>query len=304
MPKSVLWTLAAVSILSPVVLPAADKAKSSVTVSNWGDIAKLPNLWTGTWQGSSPMVDGPLNVSYTDAAKSYIANYKPVADIGFAGADCKTPGMPIVMQISAMPLKFMVEPGMIAIYIEGNSQTRFIHMNVPHSASINPSYLGESVGHWEGDTLVVDTRGFVDDIALQYGVRNAAPPAMGAPMPSGAPSLPGGALPPLPGGGPTPGGEPESFMKNVIFGPHGPNLRMVERIRLKDPNTLEIKNTITDPTIWTTPYETTRTWKRNTGPNARPMEWVCSKNFNVYDPSNDTHVSEDPEEVLKRLEGK
>ena len=41
-------------------------------------------------------------------------------------------------------------------------------MNVPHSANPKPSWYGESVGHWEGDTLVVDTVGlnaktFVDN---------------------------------------------------------------------------------------------------------------------------------------------
>ena len=32
-----------------------------------------------------------------------------------------------------------------------------------HRANANPSYYGDSVGHWEGDHLVVDSRGFVDD---------------------------------------------------------------------------------------------------------------------------------------------
>jgi len=217
------------------------------------------------------MADGQLDVKYTDKAKTYVASYKPVADIGFGAAGCKTPGMPFVMQIAAMPIKFMVEPGMIAIYIEGHSQTRFIHMNQPHSNPVNPTYLGESVGRWEGNTLVVDTIGFVDDITLQYGVRELKLGEKG-------------------------------FMKKIVFGPHGPNLHMVERMRLKDSNTLEIKNTITDNTIWTTPYETTRVWKRKTGPQAKPMEWVCSENINVYDPTTNTHATEDPEEVLKRLE--
>ena len=35
-------------------------------------------------------------------------------------------------------------------------------MNVPHSANPKPSWYGESVGHYEGDTLVVDTVGFND----------------------------------------------------------------------------------------------------------------------------------------------
>jgi hypothetical protein len=32
-------------------------------------------------------------------------------------------------------------------------------LNVPHSANPKPSWYGESVGHYEGDTLVVDTIG-------------------------------------------------------------------------------------------------------------------------------------------------
>jgi hypothetical protein len=41
-------------------------------------------------------------------------------------------------------------------------QTRHIYMDVPHSAHPKPSYFGESVGHYEGDSLVVDTIGIND----------------------------------------------------------------------------------------------------------------------------------------------
>ena len=38
---------------------------------------------------------------------------------------------------------------------------RVVHMNMDeHPASIEPSYAGHSIGHWEGDVLVVDTSGF------------------------------------------------------------------------------------------------------------------------------------------------
>jgi hypothetical protein len=33
----------------------------------------------------------------------------------------------------------------------------------PHREDVPPSYRGDSVGHWEGDTFVVDTRNFTDD---------------------------------------------------------------------------------------------------------------------------------------------
>ena len=44
----------------------------------------------------------------------------------------------------------------------GNEEVRRIHLDVPHSANPKPSWYGESVGHYEGDTLVVDTIGLND----------------------------------------------------------------------------------------------------------------------------------------------
>jgi hypothetical protein len=51
---------------------------------------------------------------------------------------------------------------------QGDHLTRHIFLNVPHSARATPSWFGESVGHYEGDTLVVDTIGmnertFIDE---------------------------------------------------------------------------------------------------------------------------------------------
>jgi hypothetical protein len=40
-----------------------------------------------------------------------------------------------------------------------DQQIRHVRMNVPHSAHLKPSWQGESVGHYEADTLVIDTIG-------------------------------------------------------------------------------------------------------------------------------------------------
>ena len=45
---------------------------------------------------------------------------------------------------------------------ELDQQVRRIYMNVPHSTNLKPSWYGESVGHFEGDDLVVDTIGMND----------------------------------------------------------------------------------------------------------------------------------------------
>jgi hypothetical protein len=46
----------------------------------------------------------------------------------------------------------------ILLYLSDH-QVRHVRMNVPHSAHPKPTWQGESVGHYEGDTLVVDTIG-------------------------------------------------------------------------------------------------------------------------------------------------
>ena len=38
-------------------------------------------------------------------------------------------------------------------------QVRYVRMNVPHRVPVTPSWYGDSVGHYEGDTLVIDTIG-------------------------------------------------------------------------------------------------------------------------------------------------
>ena len=56
----------------------------------------------------------------------------------------------------------MPETQTIYIFDENGPQTfRVIYMDGrPHPKDLFPSYYGHSVGHWEGDTLVVDTVGF------------------------------------------------------------------------------------------------------------------------------------------------
>ncbi len=244
--------------------------------SSWSDVTKLPDFFTGNWQSITSFLDSQPKAPLTPAAKAYADAFKPIEDIPFAGAGCKTPGMPIIQRLGS-PLKFFYEPGMIAIYIEASSMTRFIRVNGTHPESPNPSYLGDSIAHFEGDTLVVESIGFADDTLTQY--TNFPGKGMG-----------GFVLP------------PES-----IFGPHGPNMRMVERMRLLDPDTLEIQLTIYDDTIWTEPYVANRQiFKRNRGEKGIPVEWVCGSTADPleFDPGTNRSIIQDPAEVLKKLKEK
>jgi len=58
-------------------------------------------------------------------------------------------------------------PKLLAILYEVNAMYRQIHVDGrPLPADMNPSWMGYSTAHWEGDTLVVNTQGFRDDLWL------------------------------------------------------------------------------------------------------------------------------------------
>ena len=78
-------------------------------------------------------------------------------------SSCVPAGVPFFMGYGGPdPLVFLQTPKQIWIAWREDNQTRRIYMDVPHSASLKPSWYGESVGHYEGDTLVVDTVGLND----------------------------------------------------------------------------------------------------------------------------------------------
>jgi hypothetical protein len=62
-----------------------------------------------------------------------------------------------------MNIKFIQTPGTIVVLYEEYNHFRQIFMDGrPLPKPTQPAYLGYSVGHWDGDTLVVDTTGFND----------------------------------------------------------------------------------------------------------------------------------------------
>jgi len=71
---------------------------------------------------------------------------------------CEPSGVPAyLLQPSA--LYFVQTPEEIVMIESYDSQVRHVFLNRAHSANVMPSWYGESVGHYEGETLVVDTIG-------------------------------------------------------------------------------------------------------------------------------------------------
>jgi hypothetical protein len=61
-------------------------------------------------------------------------------------------------------MKFLQQPNLFVILFEGNihSYRQIFLDRKEHPKELNPSWYGDSIGRWDGDTLVVDTVGFND----------------------------------------------------------------------------------------------------------------------------------------------
>ena len=85
-------------------------------------------------------------------------------------SSCMPAGVPGFLALGGNnnPYWFLQTPKEVVIMRAADSQVRRIYLEVPHSPNPKPSWYGESVGHYEGDTLVIDTIGlntktFVDN---------------------------------------------------------------------------------------------------------------------------------------------
>ena len=160
----------------------------------------MPDLFSGMWMTFSGMVesDAKLNVPYTAKGAEIRRRVQAKRDIPYAQEGCTSPGLPIAMRSG--PIKFTYAPGLISIYMQAVGHTRFIRMNQPMGKT-SPKYYGNSVGHWEGDTLVVETKDFLPEITFQYGVGKGLPPDGDGRHRQSRPRFPGGPPGGAPGGG-------------------------------------------------------------------------------------------------------
>jgi len=77
-----------------------------------------------------------------------------------AGSSCMPAGVASFMAYGGPnPLYFLQTPNEVWMIVSSNQQIRRVYLDVPHSTNPKPSWYGESVGHYEGNTLVIDTIG-------------------------------------------------------------------------------------------------------------------------------------------------
>jgi hypothetical protein len=130
----------------------------------------IPDLsgtyWTTRYNAKIQLVGGgdlPLTAGGKAAYDKNIAGLKDGSKSDDARKLCLPDGVPRVL---ATPYPFEIiqaPPGQTTVVHELNHQIRTIAMNQPLNPEeliALPAYNGHSVGHFEGDTLVVETAGF------------------------------------------------------------------------------------------------------------------------------------------------
>jgi hypothetical protein len=75
------------------------------------------------------------------------------------GDDCLPPGVPAATMLP-FPLQLVHTPSVLAILYEAYHQFRVVPVGREHAEYLAPAWMGHSVARWDGDTLVVDVRGF------------------------------------------------------------------------------------------------------------------------------------------------
>jgi hypothetical protein len=82
-----------------------------------------------------------------------------LAGVGFPSPrnQCWPGGVPFVFTSGA--IQILQQPNKIAILYTYDHQVRHVRLNQSHPARVTPTWYGDSVGYYEGDTLVIDTVG-------------------------------------------------------------------------------------------------------------------------------------------------
>jgi hypothetical protein len=134
-----------------------------------------PRDFTGLWA----MINGRLDLIQDDGnqapftaaeAKSTQALIKAEEDgnvVTDASSQCFPHGTPRLTITPGYPIRFVYLPGTILMLHEVAHNVRIIHMDQKEAPKGTPrTFLGYSVGHWEGNTLVVATSHMNDDTRL------------------------------------------------------------------------------------------------------------------------------------------
>ncbi len=149
----------------------------------WTDFGSQMGMVNGEWR-SSWIVEpenGKLPYSAEGGARAmkYASRYRsfdgpetrPAAErctIGFGS----TGGPPMLNVLYNNHYQIVQTPETVGILVEMNHNTRLVRINGEHRPKAMRGWLGDSIGRWDGDTLVVETTNFHPDASMRGAIRH------------------------------------------------------------------------------------------------------------------------------------
>src|SRR5580704_3464417 len=176
-------TPASAQTVAATVGPAAHGGKQGSA-----SVPDLSGIWNHSIPGFEPLASGPTALVNRERRANGTGNIlklagdytnpilkpqaaeivKKHAELGLKGIgdpnprnQCWPSGVPFVF--TDRPTQLVQTADKITILYGHDHQVRRVRLNEPHSARVVPSWYGDSVGHYEGDTLVIDTVGIRAD---------------------------------------------------------------------------------------------------------------------------------------------
>jgi hypothetical protein len=183
--RSILATLTALAVASVTLLQAQNSGQredgKSKTAQGMAGVPDLSGMWgpsgktVNNWFPNDSRGQHPEQAPMTPWAKQRFEAARPPfgANQTFEGINdpvqkfCDTPG---VSRLYLYPWQFtfVQTPDTVYLLYEYSRVWRSIAMNQKHPQDPDPTWLGDSVGRYEGDTLVIDTIGFNDKTWLDH----------------------------------------------------------------------------------------------------------------------------------------
>ena len=233
--------------------------------AEWTPRDVVPNLRTSLLQDPPdgrlpPMTPEALRKyqALTEYRRAHLSAYETYEDVG-TYERCLSRPMPRINQGYNSGTLIVQSPGWI-VFLYEQLDTRIIPLDGrPHIDSSIRQWNGDSRGHWEGTTLVVETtnlsdkqKGFPPADLLREGREGLI--TTGSPL-------------------------GDEIAVGVLYDelgrsgyPQG-NFRLIERYTPVDANTINYEATIHDPTTWTRPFTYLMPWRRE--PNYQVYEYAC-----------------------------
>lgn len=171
------------AVSSPVPPGLAEGQGAPFPKGNYAALDALPD-WGGIWFVKRDL-DAPPTPQPQPQPKlkgEYLTQWQQWRDEVVANdgverrsrSNCSPPGLPRIMMLAQYPYEFLFTPGRVTINQEAWMQTRTIWTDGrEHPEDMDQTFHGHSIGHWEGDTLVVDTIGISEELEIGEGGRHS-----------------------------------------------------------------------------------------------------------------------------------